>query len=171
MTTTKKSVIGIFDDEYVLMNAVKSLRSQGIRIKDVFSPYPVHGLDTALGLKGTRIAICSFLYGMTGTTLVLFMMWYMMIYDWPMDIGGKPNFTLLKNIPAFIPITFEATVLCAAHGMVLTFYLRSKILPGVTPRILDTRMTDDKFVMEIESADVEQTRSQLTQAGASEVKM
>jgi hypothetical protein len=123
-----------------------------------------------LGLKRTRLSICSFLYGMTGTTLALLMMWYMMVQDWPMDIGGKPNFTLLKNLPAFIPITFEVTVLCAAHGMVLTFYLRSKILPGVTPYIPDVRMTDDKFVMQIESADVMTTRNLLMESGAIEVK-
>jgi len=167
---TKHNVIGIFDDEDVLMRSVKSLREKGIKIKNVFTPYPVHGLDNALGLKRTRISICAFLYGMTGTTLALLMMWYMMIHDWPMDIGGKPNFTLLKNLPAFIPITFEVTVLCTAHGMVLTFYLRSKILPGVTPYIPDHRMTDDKFVMQIESTDVLATRNLLTESGAIEVK-
>jgi hypothetical protein len=87
-----------------------------------------------------------------------------------MDIGGKPNFTLLKNIPAFIPITFEVTVLCAAHGMVLTFYLRSKILPGVTPYVPDRRMSDDKFVMQLESTDVLATRNLLLESGATEVK-
>jgi hypothetical protein len=101
--------------------------------------------------------------------LALLMMWYMMIHDWPMDIGGKPNFTLFKNLPAFIPVTFESTVLCTAHGMVLTFYLRSKILPGVTPYIPDTRMTDDKLVMEIETDDPSMIVSRLQQVGASEV--
>jgi hypothetical protein len=167
---TKHNVIGIFDDEDVLMKSVKSLREKGVKIKNVFSPYPIHGLDTAMGLKRTRISICSFLYGVTGTCLALLMMGYMMIYDWPMDIGGKPNFTLLKNIPAFIPITFEVTVLCAAHGMVLTFYLRSKILPGVTPYVPDRRMSDDKFVMQLESTDVLATRNLLLESGATEVK-
>jgi hypothetical protein len=165
----KHRVIGIFDDDDVLINAVKTLRAEGIRIKDVFSPYPVHGLDHALGLKRTRISICAFLYGTTGMCLALLMMWYMMIHDWPMDIGGKPNFTLFKNLPAFIPVTFESTVLCTAHGMVLTFYLRSKILPGVTPYIPDTRMTDDKLVMEIETDDPSMIVSRLQQVGASEV--
>jgi hypothetical protein len=166
----KHKVIAIFDDEDVLISGIKQLNAKGVKIKDVFSPYPVHGLDHLLGLKRTRISICAFLYGMTGTALALLMMWYMMIYDWPMDIGGKPNFTLFKNLPAFIPITFEVTVLCAAHGMVLTFYLRSKILPGVTPYVPDHRMTDDKFVMELESTNVSETEAMLRQAGASEIK-
>ncbi len=167
---SKNYMIGIFDDEDVLMSAVKNIRSKGGKIKEVYSPYPVHGLDKALGLKNTRISICAFLYGMTGCILALTMMWYMMIHDWPMDIGGKPNFTFLKNIPAFIPITFEGTVLCCAHGMVLTFYLRSWILPGVTPYVPDFRMTDDKFVMQIESTNASETKALLFDNGAIEVK-
>jgi len=168
----KKQVLGIFDHEDTLLKAVKSLKAEGVKIKDVFSPYPIHGLDKALGLKDTRISICAFLYGMTGTILALTMMWYMMIHDWPMDIGGKPNFTFMKNLPAFIPITFEATVLCCAHGMVLTFYLRSKILPGVTPNVLHPRMSDDMMVMQLEAKDeahATELINKLKTAGAVEI--
>ncbi len=66
-----------------------------------------------------------------------------------MNIGGKPNFTYLDNILAFIPITFEFTVLCAAHGMAITYLLRNKTLPGMPAQNPDPRTTDDKFVMEI----------------------
>ena len=76
-------------------------------INEVYSPFPIHGLDHALGLKPTRLAITSFIYGCTGLSLALLMMWYMMIEDWPMIIGGKPNFSLLQNLPAFIPVTFD----------------------------------------------------------------
>jgi len=72
-----------------------------------------------------------------------------MIQDWPMNIVGKPNFSMLENIPAFIPITFEFTVLCAAHGMALTYLLRNKTLPGMPARNPDPRTTDDMFVMEV----------------------
>jgi hypothetical protein len=170
---SKMQIIGIFDDEDILLSGVKSIQDKGVKIKDVFSPYPIHGLDKALGLKDTRISICAFLYGITGTCLALLMMWYMMIHDWPMDIGGKPNATLLKNLPAFIPITFEITVLCCAHGMVITFYLRSKILPGVIPNVLDERMSDDKMVMQLEAKDATEAANMmamLREAGATEVK-
>jgi hypothetical protein len=97
----------------------------------------------------------------------------MNISDWPMDIGGKPNFAWWKNMPAFVPVLFESTVFCAAHGMVLTFYLRSKILPGVTAFVPDVRMTDDKLVMHVElkdaSTEAEVTRL-LKSHGAEEVK-
>ena len=76
-------------------------------------------------------------------------MWYFMIQDWPMNIGGKPSFSLLENITAFIPVTFEFSVLCGAHGMAITYLLRNGTLPGMPASNPDPRTTDDKFVVEI----------------------
>ena len=138
----------------------------------MYSPFPVHGLDPVLGVPRTRLAICSFIYGITGVGLGLLMMWYMMIYDWPMDIGGKPSFSLIENVPAFVPILFECGVFCAAHLMALTFLLRSWILPGVTAKNPDPRTTDDKFLVEIVSvsdADLNNIISTLKETGAIEV--
>lgn len=166
-------IYAIFDEEDVLMKSIKPLKTNKVRIKEVFSPYPIHGLDHELGIKDTRISIACFLYGMTGCFLAILMVWYMMISDWPINIGGKPNFNLYKNIPAFIPVIFESTVLCAAHGMVITFYLRSKILPGVTALVPDVRMTDDHFVMQVEIKEHDQVDAvigQLKSHGATEVK-
>jgi hypothetical protein len=91
----------------------------------------------------------AFLYGLTGLTLATVGMRFFMVTDWPMNVGGKPNFTYLQNILAFIPITFEFTVLCAAHGMAITYLLRNKTLPGMPAQNPDPRTTDDKFVIEI----------------------
>ena len=77
----------------------------------------------------------------------------MMIVDWPMNIGGKPNFSYLENILSFIPVTFEFTVLCAAHGMAITYLLVNKTLPGMPAQNPDPRTTDDKFVMEVRAID------------------
>jgi hypothetical protein len=168
-----KSIFAIFSDEEVLMESINPLRSQGVKVKDVISPFPIHGLDAVLGLKRTRISICSFIYGITGLSLAILMTWYMNVSDWPMDIGGKPNFMYYKNVAAFVPVLFESTVLCACHGMVLTFYLRSKLLPGVTPFTPDLRMTDDKFIMHVELKDAS-TEANITallkKYGAEEVK-
>jgi len=167
-----KRIYGVFDDEEILMQAIPLLRGKGIELKDVQSPFPVHGVDTLLGLKRTRISICSFLYGMTGTTLALWMTWYMMVHDWHINIGGKPNFWFYMNLPAFIPVTFESTVFCAAHGMVITYLLRSKILPGVTAPIPHIRITDDKFVLHVDVMNenhMDDAVSRLKAAGASEV--
>ena len=146
---SKKVIYGIYDDDDVILQAVKDIRAKGINIDEVYSPFPIHGLDHALGLKPTRLAITSFIYGCTGLSLALLMMWYMMIHDWPMNIGGKPNFSLYENMLSFVPIFFEFTVLCAAHGMAITYLIRNKTLPGMPPRNPDPRTTDDKFVMEI----------------------
>ena len=96
---SKKVIYGIYDDDDVILQAVKDIREKGIHVNEVYSPFPIHGLDHALGLKPTRLAITSFIYGCTGLSLALLMMWYMMIEDWPMIIGGKPNFSLLQNLP------------------------------------------------------------------------
>lgn len=168
-----KIAYGIFDDDDVVMHAIPKLQEKKFKITDVISPFPIHGLDHALGLKRTRISMCAFLYGCTGTSLALLMMWYMNIWDWPMDIGGKPSFALYKNLLAFIPVTFESTVLCAAHGMAITFFLRSKLLPGVEPHVIDERMSDDRFVMSIEvknDTEKEAAHSAMKAAGAIYVK-
>lgn len=169
----KKVINALYGDDEVILNACKKLRSSGVRIREIFSPFPIHGIDPVLGVPRTRIAITSFLYGITGTCLATLMMWYMMIYDWPTDVGGKPNWSYYFNIPAFIPITFEATVLCAAHGMALTFLLRSWILPGVNPKNPDPRTTDDKFLMQVvvKESDVDRVISMIRETGAEEIKV
>src|SRR5690606_7414690 len=139
----------MYDDDHTLLESAKALVSNGVSIKEVYSPFPIHGLDPVIGVKRTRMAIVSFMFGITGTSLALLGMWYFMIYDWPMNIGGKPSFSLLQNLPAFIPVTFEFTVLCAAHGMAITYMLRNKTLPGAVAVNPEPRTTDDKFVMEI----------------------
>ena len=167
-----KTIYGIFDDEETLMEAIPSLKGQGVVCKDVQSPFPIHGIEALLNVPRTRISIASFMYGITGTSFALWMTWYMMIHDWPINIGGKPNFMLYMNLPAFIPVTFELTVFCAAHGMALTFLLRSKLLPGVTAPIPHPRITDDKFVLHVEVKDENQTNNvaaMLKSAGAQEV--
>lgn len=144
-----KIIYAMYDDDDVLKNGAKKLVGKGVHIADVFSPFPVHGIDPIIGVKHTRLGICAFLYGITGTMLALVGMKYFMIDDWPMNIGGKPSFEMIKNLPAFIPVTFEFTVLCAAHGMAITYLIRNKTLPGMPARNPDPRTTDDKFVMEI----------------------
>ena len=168
-----KFIYGVFNDDDAVMHAIKPLKQKGVNIKDVISPFPLHGLDHELGLKRTRIAICAFIYGCIGCSLALLMMWYMNIHDWPMDIGGKPSFFMYKNLPAFIPVTFESTVLCTAHGMVITFYLRSWLLPGVTAPQIHERVTDDHFVMKVAVKDPSKEASitaLLKEHGAVEVR-
>ncbi|TVR41169.1 MAG: DUF3341 domain-containing protein [Cryomorphaceae bacterium] len=148
-----KILHAMYDDDHTLMEAAKKLRDLGIKVKTVYSPFPIHGIDPIIGVKRTRMAIVSFMFGLTGLSLALLGMWYFMIHDWPMNIGGKPSFSLIENLPAFIPVTFEFTVLCAAHGMAITYLLRNGTLPGMPASNPDPRTTDDKFVMEVHTAD------------------
>ena len=149
MNMSDKVIYVMYDDDGALKDGAKKLVSKGVKINEVFSPFPIHGIDPIIGVKNTRLGIMSFLYGLTGLTLATIGMRFFMVVDWPMNIGGKPNFTYLDNILAFIPITFEFTVLCAAHGMAITYLLRNKTLPGIPAQNPDPRTTDDKFVMEI----------------------
>jgi hypothetical protein len=143
----------MYDDEEVLKDGAKSLVSKGIKIAEVFSPFPIHGIDPIIGIKNTRLGIMAFLYGLTGLMLATVGMRFFMVTDWPMNIGGKPNFSYLENMLAFVPVTFEFTVLCAAHGMAITYLLVNKTLPGMPAQNPDPRTTDDRFVMEIRLSD------------------
>ncbi|MFT5820616.1 MAG: hypothetical protein ACI8ZM_001861 [Crocinitomix sp.] len=146
-------IYAMYDDDMVLLDSAKKLVSEGVHITDVFSPFPVHGIDPVIGVKHTRLGIVSFMFGLLGMALAVIGFKYMMIDNWPMNIGGKPNFSLLQNFPSFVPITFEFTVLFAAHGMAITYLFRNKTLPGMPADNPYPRTTDDRFVMEIRLSD------------------
>jgi len=147
--SVKKFVVGCFDDEAVLFPAVKQVRKSGYKIHDVYTPFPIHGLDTALGLRDTSLHTAGFIYGITGTATALGFISWALVYDWPLNFGGKPFFAL----PAWIPITFELTVLFAAVGMVLTFCYLCQMAPFVKKDHFHLRSTDDLFVMAIECSE------------------
>ena len=144
-----KVIYAMYDDDDVLKDGAKKLVAKGVKVSEVFSPFPIHGIDPIIGIKNTRLGIMAFLYAITGTMLATIAMRYFMIEDWPMNVGGKPNNTYLQNMLAFITITFEFTVMCAAHGMALTYFLKNKTLPGLPAQNPDPRTTDDRFVMEL----------------------
>lgn len=150
---TEKIIYGMYDDEQELMGAAKSLVSKGVKVTEVYSPFPIHGLDPIIGIRPTRLGDMAFIYGLFGMTMALIGMRYFMVIDWPMNIGGKPNFSLIENLPAFIPVTFEFTVLCACHGMAITYMFRNKTLPGMPASNPDPRTTDNMFVIELNTAD------------------
>jgi hypothetical protein len=169
MEHNKNFVLGVFSDEDVLLDAVSAVRGKGVKIHEVFSPFPVHGLDERLGYKRTRLPIAAFLFGLTGTSLALFTQIWMLGYDWPMIIGGKNH----ASLPPFIPVTFEFTVLLSAFGMVITFLIVSDMKPYKWPRQYDIRSTDDKHIMAIDlgtnKMSKDDIRRILKDSGATEV--
>ncbi|MAB47038.1 MULTISPECIES: DUF3341 domain-containing protein [Winogradskyella] len=167
-----KVIHAIYTDDDVLMSAVKKVKAEKHHIEEIYTPFPVHGLDKAMGLAPTRIAITAFLYGCVGLTVAIVMMNFIMIKDWPQDIGGKPSFSYLENMPAFVPIMFELTVFFAAHLMVITFYLRSRMWPFKKAENPDPRTTDDHFLMEIAIHNNEsELTSLLQETGAVEINI
>jgi hypothetical protein len=166
----KKFVVGSFDDEAVLFPAVKKVRKAGYKIHDVYTPFPVHGLDHAMGLRETSIHTAGFIYAITGTTIAVTFISWVFTKSWPLNIGGKPLFAL----PAWIPVTFELTVLMAAVGMVLTFCYLCTLAPFVKKHIFHLRATDDLFVMAIECTDKTndaEVQSFLSDVGAKEINI
>lgn len=163
-----KYVLGHFDDPEVLMSGIDKLQKSNVSIYDVFTPFPIHGIEKKLGIKRSRLPIAAFLFGITGTLTAFTMVYYMMVHDWPMNIGGKPSFAF----PDFIPVMFELTVLFCSYGMVFTFFYANHLFPGRAPRVMDLRATDDRFVIAIDARtnDVNSVDAILKEAGAVEIK-
>jgi hypothetical protein len=169
---SNKVIHAFYNDDEVVLDAVKKVKAAHHHIEEVFCPFPVHGLDKAMGLAPTRLAITAFMYGVLGLGVAVWMTNYMMIQDWPQDIGGKPNFSWWLNMPAFVPIIFELTVFFAAHLMVITFYMRSRIWPFKEAENPDPRTTDDHFLMEIPVHDnEEELTALLKETGAVEINI
>ena len=166
----KKFIIGNFYDEAVLFPAVKKVRRAGYKLHEIFTPFPIHGLDKAMGLRDTGLDRAGFIYGITGTTTAVGFITWALTIDWQLNIGGKPFFAL----PAWIPITFELTVLFASIGMVLTFCYLCQIAPFVKKDHFNLRSTDDTFVMVLECTDKTNeadTINFLQSMGASDVQV
>ena len=146
MSNTKKYLVGIFDDDDTLLHAVTDVRNAGYEITDAFTPFPVHGLEHRMGLEPTRIHTAGFFFGLTGFTVALSMITFINKFNYPTDVGGKPNWAILS----YVPIVFEHTVLFSAIGMTVSFYYLCKLWPGKTPAIIDERTTDHLFALTFE---------------------
>ena len=167
MSNNNSIVYGLYTDETQVLEAVKTANVKHLAIADVYSPFPIHGLDPLMGLSESRLHIAGFVYGMIGTLTAFLGMSWIFTKDWPIIFGGKPHW----SVPAFIPITFELTVLFASIGMVVTFYVVCGLGPGVTNATLDPRITDDKFCIAFNTSEVDEgvARTFLADTGASEI--
>lgn len=166
-----KFLVGIFDDDDVVLKAVKDVKDAGVRIHEVYTPFPIHGLDVALGHPRSRLGIAAFLFGLSGTLTALALTFYTESFDWPMIVGGKDSYSPV----VYVPVIFELTVLFCALGMVGTFLVSNGMGPTVKPLMYDLRTTDNKFAMAIDlsknnigEVDIEQI---LKKSGAAEVNV
>jgi len=144
-----QGVVIILDTPDSLLDKIKELKSDSKEIQEVYTPFYVHGLAEALGLKRTRLGKATFLYGLIGLFFGCWLTYFTMIKDWPMDIGGKPNATFWQNLPAFVPVIFELVVYFAAHLLVISFFIRSRLYPFKKAENPIKKSSDDKFVIQV----------------------
>lgn len=137
----------VFDEPHRTLEAVRRLRAAGFEVGEVHSPFPLHGMDDALSLPPSRLAIATLVGGLLGGSLKLLFQGWVHVVDWPMNIGGKPDTAL----PALVPVTFEITVLVAAFFTLGALFLRRRLFPRLRPERAasqpDLRVTDDRFVV------------------------
>lgn len=141
--SAREFLIATFDHEQPLIEAVRAVRSRGFRVYDVYSPYPVHRLDEALALRRSRLPIVTLVGGLLGLAVTIGFEFYAAVFDWPLDIGGKPDNSLL----AFIPIAFEITVLGAGLATAGGFLARCGLRPTTRVRCAHIAATDDLFAL------------------------
>ncbi len=161
-------LLGVWSDEHKLLDAAKKLRAAGFEKFDSITPFPIHGMDDAIGLPRSKIPIVTFVSGLIGTIVgVGFQSWVFM-KDWPLNIGGKPQFSL----PAFVPIIFEVTVLFGALTTVAVMFMWNG-LPKMNVNVLHPGLTDDKFGLFIpendKGYDVAKIDKLFQQLGAEEI--
>lgn len=172
---TKKVLVGLFDDDHEFLHAIKVLRSEGVRIDDTFMPFPVHGFEEALGMKESRLHIGGFWVGLFGCLFILSFITLLTNnilpgFSWPNNWGGKPDFSIL----AWIPITFEVTVLSSSIAMFLAFIIRNTMYPGKKPIVIDNRLTSHLFAITFDpdrlgDSNYEEVKNILKQNGVIEI--
>src|SRR5690606_6744825 len=105
-------------DEHKLVEAARKVREAGFTKFDAVTPYPIHAIEEAVGIKRSVIPYVAFVAGTAGLLIGLFVTWYTSAVNWPINVGGKPLFSL----PAFIPILFELTILFSALASVAALF-------------------------------------------------
>jgi ActD protein len=167
---SRRIVLGVFDSESGLLGATRESRADGLEIVDTFTPYAVHGLDAAMGLKPSRLPWVCFAAAVTGAALKLWFEFWATMTDWPLNVGGKP----WNSLPAFVPVTFEVMVLSAGLATVFTFLVIARLRPAKRPALVHPAVTDNRFVLVLEEHDARfdfsQIRSLLARHGALEIE-
>jgi hypothetical protein len=172
--TKPYGIIAEFDTPADAMHAAEKVRDGGFRKWDVFTPYPVHGMDKAMGLKNSKVGWFSFIGGVTGYTSGMLMIWWMNAVDYSIVIGGKPMFSPYSAFPP----SYELTILLGAFGSLGGMLFLNR-LPRLHHPLLKHRRfalaTHDKFFVVIETADPKysesETRKLLESAGSKRIEM
>jgi hypothetical protein len=171
---TPALLLAEFNSPGECLHAAEKLRDAGYTQFDTHSPFPIHGMDAAMGLKDSKLGLLVFPVGITGTTCAFLMMWWMNGVDYPLVIGGKPPYSL----PSMVPIMFELTILFTAFATVFGMFHLNRLPRHHHPIFNSERFktfSDDKFFVSVESVDpkwsLEKTKALLEGAHASHVEL
>jgi len=146
---SRRVAIGVLDDEANLLQLTRAAREAGLKIVDVFTPYAVHGLDEAMGLRPSRLPWICFFAAISTAGLKLYFEYWATGISWPLNIGGKP----WNSLPAFVPVTFEMMVLVAGLTTMFAFLVLARLRPGKRPKVHFPNTTDDRFVLVVQDAE------------------
>jgi hypothetical protein len=170
MAKYKQGLAAIFLTEEQILEATRKTRERGFTKFEAISPYPIHGMEEAAGIKRSWIPYVTFVMGVFGLSAGLLLTWWTSAVNWPLNVGGKP----FLHIPTYIPITFELAILCTAFGMVACFFIVNKMAWGKNADIIDIRVTDDLFVVAVDvipnRTDLAELSSLLKNNGAIEIR-
>ena len=154
-------LLATFEDHDDLLGAAKTIRRDGHTIIDAFTPYPVHGIDAAIGIRSSRLTWVCFIFGIGGALTMLWFEYWIGAIAWPIDVGGKP----WNSLPSNVPVAFELAVLFASFSSVLALFGVCRLFPGKKARLVSNRVTDDHFVLVVDEAnaqfDVQQIKTLL----------
>jgi hypothetical protein len=167
-------IIAEFETPAAIMHAAEKVRDSGFRKWDVFTPFPVHGMDKAMGLKNSQVGWFAFLGGVTGYTCGMLMIWWMNAIDYAIAIGGKPMFSPF----AAFPPSYELTILLGSFGSLLGMLFLNR-LPRLHHPLLKHRRfalaSHDRFFLVIETGDPKyseaETRRLLESAGSTHIEL
>lgn len=166
---TLGGMAAIFLEEADVVHAAAKVRESGFTKFDAISPYPIHGMEEACGIKRSGIPYVTFIAALVGLLAGLALTYYTSVVNWPINIGGKPLFSL----PAFIPIIFELTILFAALSSVVALFVVCK-MPRIDPPVIDKDLTCSKFAIFIPENDVgysiDRVEQLFKELGANEIK-
>jgi len=163
-------LVATFSDAEKLLHAVRAVRQENLRIYDVYAPYPIHGLDAAMGVRRTRLPWVTFLVGCCALVFAVTFQFYTTVLDWPLNVGGKPDNSTL----AFVPICFELTVLLSGLATVAALFLRARLYPGKRESLFAEGVTNDTFALVLRKReapfDVHRARKLLQDSGADRIR-
>ena len=139
----KSFLVATFSDADTLLHAVRAVVREDFKVYDVYAPYPIHGMDAAMGIRRSRLPWVTFIVGCCALTFALCFQLYTSVLDWPLNVGGKPDNSTL----AFVPICFELTVLLSGLATVAALFLRAQLFPGKKELLFAEGVTDDTFAL------------------------